>query len=86
VGKAESLPRNWSPIGDELQIFEQILDYDKLGNCHILTFAFAKFETLKFWIWSNEIEILQSSFESIKNETKIQQSTLQVHKSQVLYH
>jgi hypothetical protein len=46
-----------------------------VGNCDMtfLTFAIAKFNTLKFRICSNEIEILQSTFES----TESQQSTLQ---------
>jgi hypothetical protein len=47
-----------------------------------LTFAIPKFKTLKFWICSNETEILHSSLESAESR----QSTLQLHESQVLYH
>jgi hypothetical protein len=50
-----------------------------------LTFTNAKFETLKFQICLNKTKILQSSFESTESETESQQSTLQLHKSQVLY-
>ncbi len=57
-----------------------------VGNCNIdfLTFAIAKFKTLKFQICSNKTEILKSSFESTESKTKSQQITLQVNKSKVL--
>jgi len=41
---------------------------------------------LKFRIFLKETEILQSPFESTESERQSQQSTSQVHESQVLYH
>jgi hypothetical protein len=51
-----------------------------------LTFAIEKCETFKFQTCSKETKILQSCFESAESKTESQQSTLQFHERQVLYH